>query len=130
MKLPSEQQAIRNKCFHPSGMFVEFAEDAMEHSIPESFEKIVRMYPDRVAVKTTNLLLTYTELNRAADQVGCAILAQCGDEKEPVAVCLGHGADVIIAVLAYGRPERSSCRSTLHCHTPETKQFSMLRKRA
>lgn len=100
MKLPPEQQAIRNKCFHPSGMFVEFAEDAMEHSIPESFEKIVRTNPDRVAVKTTNLLLTYTELNRAANQAGRAILAQCGDEKEPVAVCLGHGADVIIAVLA------------------------------
>ncbi|HET9550023.1 MAG TPA: non-ribosomal peptide synthetase [Candidatus Binatia bacterium] len=100
MKLPSEQQAIRDKCFHPSGMFVEFPNDAIEHSIPGLFEKIVRMYPDRVAVKTKNLLLTYAELNRAANQLACAIVAQCAEEKEPAAVCLAHGADVIIAVLA------------------------------
>jgi amino acid adenylation domain-containing protein len=72
----------------------------MEHSIPDSFEKIVRMNPDRVAVKTKNLLLTYAELNRAANQIACAIVAQCGEEKAPVAVSLGHGADIIIAILA------------------------------
>ena len=87
MKLPSEQQAIRDKCFHPSKIFVEFAKDAMEHSIPELFEKIVRMNPNRLAVKTKNLLLTYAELNRAANQLACAIVAQSGEEKEPVAVC-------------------------------------------
>ena len=100
MKLPSEQQAIRDKCFHPSKIFVEFPKDAMEHSIPELFEKIVRMNPNRLAVKTKNLLLTYAELNRAANQLACAIVAQSGEEKEPVAVCLEHGADVIVAVLA------------------------------
>ncbi len=100
MKLPSEQQAIRDKCFHPSGMFVEFPKDAMEHSIAELFEKIVRMNPHRVAVKTKNLLLTYAELNRCANQLARAIVAQCGEEKEPVTVCLAHGADVITAVLA------------------------------
>ncbi|MGZ9154639.1 MAG: AMP-binding protein, partial [Candidatus Binatia bacterium] len=100
MKLPSEQQAIRDKCFHPSGRFVEFAIDAMEHSIPDSFERIVRLNPNRVALKTKTLLLTYAELNRAANQVACAIVAQCGEEKKPVAVCLEHGAEVIITVLA------------------------------
>ncbi|MGZ8499667.1 MAG: non-ribosomal peptide synthetase [Candidatus Binatia bacterium] len=100
MKLPSEQQAIRDKCFHPSGRFVEFASDAMEHSISDSFEKIVRLNPDRVALKTKTILLTYAELNRAANQVACAIVAQCGEEKKPVAVCLEHGAEVIITVLA------------------------------
>ncbi len=99
MKLPPEQQAIRDKCFHPSGMFVEFPKEEIEQSIPERFEKIVRMNPDRVAIKTKNLLLTYAELNRAANQLACAIVAQCGEEKEPIALALEHGADVIIAIL-------------------------------
>ena len=98
MTLPPEQQAIRDKCFHPSGRFVEFPKDAIEHSIPERFEKIVRMNPDRVAVKTKNILLTYAELNRAANQIAWAIVAQCGEEKEPVALSLAHGADVITSL--------------------------------
>jgi hypothetical protein len=45
--LPAEQQAIRAKCFHPSGSFVEFAKEESEQSIPRRFEKVARMYPDR-----------------------------------------------------------------------------------
>jgi len=40
-QLPPEQEAIRAKCFHPSGAFVEFANEEVEQSIPERFEKIV-----------------------------------------------------------------------------------------
>jgi len=100
---PPEQQAIRAKCFHPNGTFVEFAEKEIEQSIPERFEKIVRMYPNRVAVKTKNLLLTYSELNRTANQMAHAIVAQSGEVEEPVALLLEHGADVITAILAVWR---------------------------
>ena len=50
--LPPEQQAIQERCFHPSGTVVEFPMEDVETSIPRRFEKIVRMYPDRIAVKT------------------------------------------------------------------------------
>ena len=43
-KLPPEQQAIRDKCFHPSGTFVEFPIEDVETSIPARFEKIVRIW--------------------------------------------------------------------------------------
>ena len=43
MKLPPEQQAIRDGCFHPSGTFVEFPIEDVETSIPARFEKIVRV---------------------------------------------------------------------------------------
>jgi hypothetical protein len=39
-KSPPEQEAIRAKCFHPSGIFVDFAKEEIEQSIPERFEKI------------------------------------------------------------------------------------------
>ena len=41
-KLPPEQEAIRAKCFHPSGTFVEFPIEDVETSIPARFEKIVQ----------------------------------------------------------------------------------------
>jgi hypothetical protein len=36
--LPPEQQAIRETCFHPTGIFVEFTEEEIEQSIPERFK--------------------------------------------------------------------------------------------
>jgi non-ribosomal peptide synthetase component E (peptide arylation enzyme) len=44
------------------------------------------MHPDRLAVKTNNYTLTYDELNKAANRVACAILAQPGNVEEPVAL--------------------------------------------
>jgi hypothetical protein len=38
--LPPEQQAIRAKCFYPTGSFVEFKREEIEQSIPDQFEKI------------------------------------------------------------------------------------------
>jgi len=55
--LPPEQLAIRAKCFHPSGIFIEFKKEEVEQSIPERFERIVRKHPDRLAVKTANRLV-------------------------------------------------------------------------
>jgi len=100
IKLPREQEAIRAKCFHPSGNFVEFADTEIEQSVPERFEKIARMYPDRVAVKTKNLLLTYAELNRSVNQLAQSIVAGSGEGEQAVALLLDHGADVITAMLA------------------------------
>jgi non-ribosomal peptide synthetase component F len=60
-----EQEAIRAKCFHPSGTFVEFPIEEVETSIPARFEKIVRLYPERLAVKMGDQAQTYDELNQA-----------------------------------------------------------------
>ena len=74
MTLPPEQARIRAECLHPSGKFVEFPKPDVETSIPERFAKIVGRFPDRIAVKTDNLTLTYQELDRAADGLAQAIL--------------------------------------------------------
>src|SRR6185436_12379996 len=98
--LPPEQEAIRAKCFHPSGTFIEFPKEEIEQSIPERFEKIVRLYPDRLAVRTTSRALTYDELNKAANRLARAILTQRGQGQEPVALCLRDGVQLITAHLA------------------------------
>jgi non-ribosomal peptide synthetase component F len=100
MKLPPEQEAIRAKCFHPSGVFVEFPMEDVETSIPARFEKIVRMYPERVAVKTITQTVSYFELNRRANRLARRILTRRGEGPEPVGLFLTDGADVIMAHLA------------------------------
>jgi len=97
--LPPEQQAIRAKCFHPTGTFIEFKKEEIEQSIPDRFERIVRLYPDRLAVKTKGQQLTYEELNYAANRVARAILAQRGPRQEPIALLFDHDARIIPAVL-------------------------------
>ena len=101
-QLPPEQQAIRDKCFHPSGTFVEFPIEDVETSIPARFEKIVRMYPDRIAVEMDDERLTYEALNRAANRLANIILENCisDDGNIPVAVILPRGVSQCVAILA------------------------------
>jgi amino acid adenylation domain-containing protein len=97
--LPPEQEAIRNKCFHPSGSFVEFSNEEVEQSIPERFEKIVKRYPDQLAVKMGDCALTYNELNKAANRIARAIVDSRGSTPEPIVVLLEQGVPAIAAIL-------------------------------
>jgi amino acid adenylation domain-containing protein len=97
--IPAEQQAIRAKCFHPTGTFVEFTADEIEQSIPDRFEKIVRLYPDRLAVKTKNDSVSYEALNRAANRIARTILEQHGQRGEPIAIMFGHSVNAIAAII-------------------------------
>ena len=97
--LPPEQQAIRDKCFHPTGTFVEFPKEEVETSIPERFEKIVRMYPDRLAVRSAHQELTYFELNNWANQIAHARLAYSDKQEEPIALLLETDAPAIATIL-------------------------------
>ena len=73
--LPNSRRYGRS-AFTPSGIFVEFPKEEIEQSIPHRFEKIVRTYPARIAVKCGDRTLTYEELNQAANRMAHAILAQ------------------------------------------------------
>jgi amino acid adenylation domain-containing protein len=99
MTLPPEQEAIRGKCFHPSGTFVEFPEGEIELSIPARFEKIAATFPDRLALKSKNRALTYRQLNEAANRVAAAILALRGKKSEAVALMFEQGAAAMSAIL-------------------------------
>ncbi len=97
-KLPPEQQAIRDKCFPPSGTFVEFPKEEIEQSMPARFEKIVRMYPGRLAVKMGGRALTYGELNRYANRIAHGILQKRGPGSEPIVLLFEHSIEVIAAI--------------------------------
>jgi len=94
-KMPPEQQAIIDKCLHPTGKFIPFQPEHLDNSIPDRFEEQVRLYPARPAVKTDSQQLTYGELNRAANHVALAVF----DEPGSVALLLEHGAPMIVGLL-------------------------------
>jgi amino acid adenylation domain-containing protein len=99
METRHPQHAIYAKCFHPSGSFTEFTKEDVEQSIPSRFGKMVSQYPDRIAIKTANHVLTYGELDATANRLARAIFAQPGDAGEPVGLLLEKGAQQIAAML-------------------------------
>ena len=99
VNLPPEQAAIRAKCFHPSGTFVEFPKEEIEQSIPERFEKIVQRYPRRLALRTNAESLTYEDLNNAANCVGRVILESCRGRNEAVVLLADQTINTIIACI-------------------------------
>jgi len=98
VQLPPEQQAIRAKCFHPTGTFVEFTREEIDTSIPERFERIVRQYPERIAVKARSQSLTYAELNSMANCLARTIVAQRGPGQEPIGLLFAKGVPLVVAV--------------------------------
>src|SRR5262245_51349621 len=96
--LPADQQAIGDRCFHPTGIFVEFPEAEIEQSIPQRFEKTVRRFPHAIAVKVLDQSVTYVQLNAAANRVAHSLLGRCGAKEEPVALLLSKGVSLVIAV--------------------------------
>src|SRR5215470_18297880 len=88
VRLPPEQQAIRDRCFHPAGDFVEFPKEDVEQSIPARFEKIVSTYADRVAIKFETQSLKYGELNSQANRLARSVIDRLGNKPEPVAIFL------------------------------------------
>ena len=97
--LPLQQQAIRDKCFHPTGTFIYFNIDEIEQSIPDRFEQQVRLYSDRLAVKTRDHQLTYNELNKAANRLARSIKGLIGAAQQSIALLLGNDPQIPAAVL-------------------------------
>jgi non-ribosomal peptide synthetase component F len=84
--LPSEQQRVRAKCYHPSGTFISFPKAAIEQSISQRFEQQVQRYPDRLALQYEGQTWTYRDLDRYANRIAQAILAVNDTPQVPVAL--------------------------------------------
>src|SRR5581483_8008095 len=98
MDLPLEQQAIQARSFHPSGRFGAFPLEDVALSIPARFEKIVAEYSHRPAVEVADQILTYQELNQAANRLAHAIIAQRGAAQETIALLMEHELPLFVAI--------------------------------
>jgi len=55
--------------------------------------------PERTAVKTNTVMLTYDGLNKAANRVAAAVLSLGVPAEQPIALFLDHDATMIASVL-------------------------------
>lgn len=94
-----KQEAIKARCFHPTGTFIAFAPEDVEQTLPASFEKMVRKYPHRLAVRYAGCECTYDELNRYANRIAHAILRRRGEGSEPILLLFEQGLAVIATIL-------------------------------
>ena len=99
MNLPPEQEAIQATCFHPSGTFVEFPAEDVETSIPARFEKIVRTYPHRIAIKAGESTVRYDQLNVMANRVAGTVVGETSTHAGPVCMLIDNGPDLIATML-------------------------------
>jgi amino acid adenylation domain-containing protein len=76
-----------------------FPVEDVEQTVGHRFEQQAARYPDRIAVKTRVAVLTYDALNRRANRVAHAVIAQHGAAEDPVALLLDPGASFVIASL-------------------------------
>src|SRR5215211_3761496 len=98
--LPADlRQPEQIRRVHLTDAFIRFEEEETEQSIPQRFEQQVSRYPDRLAVKTRNHQLSYAALNKVANRVARALLAQRGEGAESIALLLEHDALMIAAIL-------------------------------
>src|SRR5215212_2615745 len=83
----------------PTEAFIRFEKEETEQSIVQRFEQQVGRYPDRLAVRTRSHQLSYAALNKGANRVAQALLAQRGEGTESIALLLEHDASMIAAIL-------------------------------
>lgn len=75
-----------------------FEKKEVEGSIPERFEKIVSIFPDRVAIHSWDGLLTYDEFNFLTNQLAREILAVKGLSNKPVGFFVRTGYRQLAAI--------------------------------
>jgi len=96
---PLSQQAIRERCVHPTGRFVEFPRAEIEGTMPDRFARQAAQHPDRLAIKTRRHELTYRALHRAMTAVARRLRERLGDGPRAVGLLFEQGAPAIWSAL-------------------------------
>jgi amino acid adenylation domain-containing protein len=83
----------------PCNEFEHFEKQEIEQGIHQRFEKVVKKYPKRIAVKDPERGLSYEAVNNAANHVARAIIKRSGTHVGQVALLLQNDAYAIISLL-------------------------------
>src|SRR5262249_50636389 len=93
-----DTKAVQYSADKPSNAIFSSAGVPFERSLVERFERIVRRQPDRIAVKTGGVAVTYAELNAMSNRVARSILAARSGDPEPIALLFATGVAQVAAV--------------------------------
>ena len=97
----------------------------VEASIPRRFEKTVRVYPDRIAVKTDHSVATYTELNNMSNRFAASLLHRQGAKAQLIALLLEKDVAQVAAML--GAMKAGKFFLILDPSFPKTRLAAMLK---
>ena len=121
---PAAQKTTRRENLQRVQTVVELTKEDVEKSIPERFEKIVRLYPDQLAVKYQHHLLTFQQLDRLANRIANSILKEIGSGPEPIGLMFHHGVSVIASIL--GVLKAGKFYAPMDLRDPAARNTSML----
>jgi amino acid adenylation domain-containing protein len=79
--------------------FVSFELKDVDQSIAGRFQQQARKYPNHMAIRTKDQTITYLELNRSANQISRAILAECKNGMGVIGLLLEKNVPMIAAML-------------------------------
>src|SRR5580704_3646160 len=88
----------RDARFRMTNPFRRFEVSERESSITARFSSIAAEYRDRVAVKTTDTVLTYGELDEISGRIAAVIIESRGFREEPVALFLSDDVWMVAAI--------------------------------
>ena len=91
--------SVADLSVRPRIPFVSFTREETEQSIPARFDKMARLAPDHIAVKTPAHTWTYGELSRRSQLIAQKLLQGCRSGPTRVALLLDHDAPMIAALL-------------------------------
>ncbi|HXV82218.1 MAG TPA: non-ribosomal peptide synthetase [Candidatus Binatia bacterium] len=104
--------------------FTEITRADLEQSIVARFEQQVSLHGSRIAIKTSNQAITYSELDRLANRTAGAILSHGKPQDKPIAIFVQDFASAIIAVL--GVLKSGHIYVPLNCELPWLRLRSIL----
>ena len=87
--------------------FVPIPDQVLDETMIPQFERIASLYPDRIAIKSSEIQLSYQELNNAVNNLTYQIEQVMGEERSPAAFLFSDEVFSIVAILAVmksGRP--------------------------
>ncbi len=98
--LPPEQEAVRQRAFHPSGEWTPLDTIADAQSLLDYFAQQVVERPDHPAIQRGDRCVTYADLDQQSSHLARAIRARVGDEAQAVGLLLADATLTIMAVVA------------------------------
>ena len=102
----------------------EFDKREFEQAVCVPFEEEVCKHPERPALRTSRVTLTYNELNEAANRIARAIVDRCGEGSQQVAVFASDDAHIISAILGILKSGKTFI--VLDPTYPETRNLQLL----
>ncbi len=85
------------------------AREARGHALPyarsivDQFEEQVRRYPTRVAIESDDVVVTYDDLNRMANQIAHGILKRTSPSDQVIALLFNPGSWLVAALLGVSK---------------------------